>query len=766
MRSGDGSVGARGYGDGSVCRNILHNRSGSDGCIDTSRRVIFPWMHARAQPASIASSQHHAIITASDHDRDAPITTSTPEKQFQPLARSNSLPYSPNDTTDVNQIDVSSMLLPLPSLTRIPKKKVTAQQTIPTTASTECPSAASIPRRMIGLEVRDSVFDRPAIESDSTLKSPPTTARAQVHLQYTPISTNSAKWVAKFPTQEIRSPPFAEKDSATSSAKSIFGNVLHHKTYYPAATAPIYHQPPREDSKLNATTVAKRPPSILRTRSNLSSGHRAVKRDKVRKSSSVPINPHPLEKTSQEEVKSTMSFSPDLPTLASPTSIRSLNREDGETSGNSDGVHYDIGETEQGLQKISDSPKVILRKDNVLRRNVSDTVVAKSEEEQRQRRRRSTHAKSASIDIGDFMEAEDKVTGEMKDSFVSHEGSVSRHESLEYLPSNKKISFDPHIWVYEYKATEFERRGGDKWFTEDELTQFKEEAIQRIRHRSMKMIPTGTGRVVEVPGRNGSDRKQTSSPVPVPPSLRNNGNGKSSSSVVFTHPALSCEDEFDPDTSCSSRTTREEAIQDALSREMRNVLLVDPHEIFLSLFTKSLKYMIPHVSVATARSGEEAMARIQAAQKAFPRSDGGAVHGFDIIIVEERLLPCFAQRLSNDTCESDPGTASGTDLIPTQSAGDDSIQRQRKLTSGSALISSLVKEEREIRQREASNTSIRFSLLIGVSARLAEDRPNIERSGADFVWGKPPPEMNSSLKTEMLKILMCKRNKAIGTLFD
>ena len=77
-----------------------------------------------------------------------------------------------------------------------------------------------------------------------------------------------------------------------------------------------------------------------------------------------------------------------------------------------------------------------------------------------------------------------------------------------------------------------------------------------------------------------------------------------------------------------------------------------------------------------------------------------------------------------------------------------------------------MKEEREIRQREASNTSIRFSLLIGVSARLAEDRPNIERSGADFVWGKPPPEMNSSLKTEMLKILMCKRNKAIGTLFD
>jgi hypothetical protein len=140
--------------------------------------------------------------------------------------------------------------------------------------------------------------------------------------------------------------------------------------------------------------------------------------------------------------------------------------------------------------------------------------------------------------------------------------------------------------------------------------------------------------------------------------------------------------------------------------------------------------------------------RIQAAQKAFPVTDGGAVHGFDIIIVEERLV------------------TSSTDLAresASQCAGDDSIQRQRKLTSGSALIQSIVQEEQSIRERvrnigSAEQSGIRFSLLIGVSAYLAQDGVKLKQSGADFVFGKPPPEMNFKLRDEMLKVLMEKRN--------
>jgi hypothetical protein len=211
-------------------------------------------------------------------------------------------------------------------------------------------------------------------------------------------------------------------------------------------------------------------------------------------------------------------------------------------------------------------------------------VVAKSEEVQQQRRRRSLHT--------------DDIKG-LKSSPV--EDLVTRHQSLESLPIHKKISFDPHIWVYEYRddRPEFERNGHGKWFTEEELDQFKADAIQRIRRRSMNMMAAGQGRVAMVPP------SQDRSASPIPTTLANG----SSRPVAFSHPALGVEDEFDLDGSSSSLRSKDSLIHDALAREMRNALLVDPHEVFLGLFTKSLKFIIPHVSVATARSGEEAMSR-------------------------------------------------------------------------------------------------------------------------------------------------------------
>jgi len=105
-----------------------------------------------------------------------------------------------------------------------------------------------------------------------------------------------------------------------------------------------------------------------------------------------------------------------------------------------------------------------------------------------------------------------------------------------------------------------------------------------------------------------------------------------------------------------------------------------------------------------------------------------------------------------------------------QCAGDDSTQRQRKVKSGSALIQSIFEEEQAIRERVRSmgaseQSSIRFSLLIGVSACLVQDEAKLKSSGADIVFGKPPPEMNSELRNDLLKILMTKRNNDCS-LFD
>ena len=366
------------------------------------------------------------------------------------------------------------------------------------------------------------------------------------------------KWVVQSPQIDSLS---LEKQTANAQSQS---RSISHRTYYPAASVPCYHEPVTND-----VTPKKPLPSILRSTSNESLGN-ASRRSSIlfRKSSTIPLSPDVT--LSPNQPHSTPSTS--CLTLASPTSIRSLNSE------LDTGERDNIGETEADLNRITVPPKVIPRQDNKLRRNASDTVVIKSEEEIQQRRRKSIHL-------------EDKTK-------VLEEG-VTRHESLECLPNHKRISFDPHIWVYEYKDDrhEFFDVGG-KWFSECELDRFKEDAIQRIRQRNSKMISAGQGRIALVPA--PQDRGQNASPTPI-----------GQRPVVFTHPALGTEEEYDPEAPSSKcdKSTKESMIQDALSREMRNVLVVDPHDVFLNLFTKCLKYIIPHVSVATARSGEEALAR-------------------------------------------------------------------------------------------------------------------------------------------------------------
>lgn len=139
------------------------------------------------------------------------------------------------------------------------------------------------------------------------------------------------------------------------------------------------------------------------------------------------------------------------------------------------------------------------------------------------------------------------------------------------------------------------------------------------------------------------------------------------------------------------------------------------------------------------------MTRIEAARKAFPLRDGGSTHGFDIIIVEERLRCSSLNGSLNSSATRLPAS--------TQTGGEDSVQRLNT-PSGSALIRHLVESEISCR---GGGGSTRHSLMIGVSARLAQDEEKIKQSGADCVWGKPPPEMNSKLRNELLKLLMNKR---------
>ena len=95
--------------------------------------------------------------------------------------------------------------------------------------------------------------------------------------------------------------------------------------------------------------------------------------------------------------------------------------------------------------------------------------------------------------------------------------------------------------------------------------------------------------------------------------------------------------------------------------------------------------------------------------------------------------------------------------LTAQSAGEDSVQRT---TCGSSLVSQIAKSQRELKLK-CDDDELRLTLIIGVSARLVDHRERLETAGADIVWGKPPPEMNTTLRNSLLRTIMKKRGRRI-----
>ncbi|KAL7447100.1 hypothetical protein ACHAXM_011115 [Skeletonema potamos] len=510
--------------------------------------------------------------------------------------------------------------------------------------------------------------------------------------------------------RNIFQPKLNSKLAATSpQSRDPKSSIFPRRTFYPAASVPAFHDGPGK--KLLAKS-GKPLPSILRSKHGKPSPS-TLSGDASSADQEVIVTTPQQTQSALATRQNQFHLSPNMPTLASPTSIRTLS-----PSTRSHDANDALGESEV-LELISDLPKVLPKPKNPMKRNQSDTVVCRNEEDERQRLWK--------LSEGSENDNNGHTTSRNRSSSVtSREGCVSRHASFENVANSKKptIGFDPHVWIHEYNP---QFSADELWFSDEELAEFKREAIQRVRLRSAAnsatVLPTGTGRVIEV---SSGGRSNTNSCLPV----------NNAGPVLFNHPALSCDDEVDTDDA-------EKMIQDALSREIRNVLLVDVHEIFLALFTKSLRSLFPHISVTTARSGEEAITRIEAAQKAFPLRDGGPLHGFDIILVEERLLANY-----------------GSPFI--QAAGDDSIQR-RRMTSGSTLIRSIVQGEQQFK---ASGEGGRCALLIGVSARFSDDEDVLKNSGADIIWGKPPPQMTRNQRNHLLKVLMKKRGREDLDMFE
>ena len=361
----------------------------------------------------------------------------------------------------------------------------------------------------------------------------------------------------------------------------VFGEGMRHRPYY----YPVASPPPRTVGTSPTTPRSGPPPSILRVGGRGGGGEApATSSPATVPASSTP--PRRARATSCSSESSTTTTTTTQPTLASPASIVALHMRDGSADHGGGGS---IGGSVHDLERLTEDPppRVVPSRHGTTPERSHRTTLRKSRSTSIVETTTANVGESGGVRAGGGHNhrRKDPIESQSCHKSPTCSSPPSRHDSLEFLGGNRRVSFDPHITVHEFWVTCFERRGGAKWWNEYELEEFKREAIQRIRSRSATIVPTGTGRALAIPTRDvGGGR--------VRPVVAGGGGG----GISFNHPALGCEDEYDPRDSCARASSRDGAILGHLSQEIRNVLVVDPHEVFLTLFRKSLKHIIPHAA--------------------------------------------------------------------------------------------------------------------------------------------------------------------------
>jgi hypothetical protein len=341
---------------------------------------------------------------------------------------------------------------------------------------------------------------------------------------------------------------------------------------------------------------------------------------------------------------------------------------------------------------------------------------------------------------------------------VPKANTVPRSKKSHMSAQRPLVRFDPCILVTEYPETSPDR----KWFTAEELSEFKKEAIEAVKKFSTCYPSAAQARMDGRIDPITSSRKQR---------------------ALYTNPGLCATD----DDIVIGEGSLE--LRGLLASEIRNILVVNRHSLILSLFQRSLQKMIPHATITTATSGKEAIKLVKSSiitgsSNSCLGKDGegettAQCKSFDIIIVEEQL--CSRMNLHrNGTNQFHASSYFSSDLEGSscQSAGENQEQTV-DLMSGSELLRHIVRLEEAcfgpyVRDSHISSNSSemlpvqhilsdpgqRRSLLIGVISTIGEDCEKLIKGGADMLWGKPPPTMDNTLRNQLLSALLTKRRRA------
>jgi len=176
--------------------------------------------------------------------------------------------------------------------------------------------------------------------------------------------------------------------------------------------------------------------------------------------------------------------------------------------------------------------------------------------------------------------------------------------------------------------------------------------------------------------------------------------------------------------------------------EMERILVVDRHKTICDLFDRSLQLLFPHAVITTKTTSDEALQ--------FFRSNDGHV---DLIVAEERLnhpVPSFTSWADVGKSGSLPGRLAGVRLQPQlRRSLSSSDTRGVSTMSGSQLYKKICDEC----HLKAMNRPV----LVGVSTHPQAEEKIFKESGADMLWGKPPPTMDSTLASKLMTLLIEKR---------
>lgn len=359
----------------------------------------------------------------------------------------------------------------------------------------------------------------------------------------------------------------------------------------------------------------------------------------------------------------------------------------------------------------------------------------------------------------------ERIARDLKDVDDAKRFLRRQTESTDEPDHEPLVKFDPRIVI-----TEFPDDTERDWFSEDELNRFKHETIMLVRHYIM-LHP------------EYAEEYNTPKINPI--------TGKVQKKALYALPGLCSADGMDSPGSSTE-------IESLLKNAVQKILIVDPNKAILDLFQKSMNtlQMFPNASVTLVQSGEEALRVYTAELEDQKNRWDGCNGGFDIVIVEEqlshhRVKRCgkrsayHSARMVRMNSDSSAYLNSSTALGPVatvEPTGNgmpkpDSLFNLQSVSSspgrdvtmtGSRLIKLICQVEERFYKavpEDANDSSVisppqRCSLVIGVSVNLEKDSQKLKDSGADLVWGKPPPTMGEELRNKLVSALIAKRHKA------